>query len=119
MTQSYDIVLDGQLGQRFGTLRWTETGGEVSGVFSLLGFDNPVSGRREGLKLELTHRLRTAVSTLICRTHAELSGDELSGIVLSGDSRMDLHGKKQKDGYKNEISEQDRLSGALPSQSLL
>lgn len=97
MTQSYDIVLDGQLGQRFGTLRWTETDGEVNGVFSLLGFDNPVSGRREGLTLELTHRLRTAVSTLMCRTLAELSGDELSGVVLSGDSRMALRGKKQQE----------------------
>ena len=81
MTQSYEIVLDGQLGQRIGTLCWTETGGQVRGVISLLGFDNPICGRREGEELELTHRLRTAVSTLDCETHIRLQDGGLSGTV--------------------------------------
>ena len=105
MAHTYDIVLDGQLGQRFGTLIWTETDGNVSGRISLLGFDNPVSGKRDGRRLELVHKLRTALSTLDCETHVELRENELFGVVKSQYSRMDLHGKKQEDGLKNEISE--------------
>lgn len=57
MAQKYDIVLDAQLGQRFGTLVLNKT------------------------------------------------GDELLGAVIYQYNRMDLHGKKQEDGHKNEISE--------------
>ena len=32
MTQIYQIVLDGQLGQRAGTLSWTEENGDVNGT---------------------------------------------------------------------------------------
>ena len=30
MTHTYDVVLDGQLGQRFGQLRWKENGNVLS-----------------------------------------------------------------------------------------
>ena len=107
MTQKYDVVLDAQLGQRFGTLVLNETDGNISGSFSLLGFDNPVSGKCVDRELVLTHKLRTIISTLDCETHAELRGDELFGVVISQYSSMDLHGKKQEDGHKDEISEQN------------
>ncbi len=107
MTQKYYVVLDAQLGQRFGTLVLNETNGNISGSFSLLGFDNPVSGRYTNQGLELKHKLRTALSTLDCETHVELCDDELFGVVKSQYSRMNLHGKKQEDGLKNEISKQD------------
>ena len=97
MAEKYDIVLDGQLGQRFGTLAWTEKGDQVSGIFSLLGFDNPVRGKREGTKLELVHELRTAVSTLLCRTAAELQDDVLCGVVSSEQGRLYFHGRKSKE----------------------
>ncbi|MFR7745159.1 MAG: hypothetical protein ACLU3I_19400 [Acutalibacteraceae bacterium] len=29
MTHTYDVVLDGQLGQRFGQLRWKENGSDA------------------------------------------------------------------------------------------
>ncbi len=105
MTQKYDVVLDAQLGRRFGTLVLHETGGNISGSFSLLGFDNPVRGKRVDRELVLTHRLRTMLSTLDCETRAELRGDELFGVVRSQYGRMNLHGKKQEDGRKDEISE--------------
>ena len=98
MRQTYDVILDGQLGERPGTLTWTETGSEIQGNISLLGFSNPVSGQRKGQTLELTHRLRTAVSTLVCKTYAELCGDELEGVVISDSVRMKLRGKQQKEG---------------------
>lgn len=36
MEHRYDIVLDGHMGERFGTLVWSEADGIVSGVFSLV-----------------------------------------------------------------------------------
>lgn len=87
MTQSYQIVLDGQLGQRAGTLSWTEENDDVTGIFSLLGFDNPVQGKRQGQRLELFHNLRTAVSVLSCRTQAELRGTSFSGLFSIGTAR--------------------------------
>ncbi len=107
MTQKYDVVLDAQLGQRFGTLVLNETDGNISGSFFLLGYDNPVSGKCVDRKLVLTHKLRTMISTLDCETRVELCDDELFGVVKSQCSRMNLHGKKQEDGLKNEISKQD------------
>lgn len=62
MAERYDVVLDGQLGERRGTLTWTETDGRLTGTFTLFGIDNPVIGRRSGAVLELTHTLRIAVS---------------------------------------------------------
>lgn len=72
MTHTYDVVLDGQLGQRFGQLRWKENGSSVEGMFFLLGVQNPIRGRREGNTLVLTHELKTAVSTLSSQTPPSL-----------------------------------------------
>ena len=105
MTQKYDVILDAPLGRRFGTLVLNEMGGNISGSFFLLGCDNPVSGKRINRELVLTHQLHTILSTLDCKTHVELRGDKLFGVVISQYNRMDLHGKKQEDGHKNEISE--------------
>lgn len=94
MAERYDVVLDGQLGERRGTLTWTETDGRLTGTFTLFGIDNPVIGRRSGAVLELTHTLRIAVSLLRCCTHAELRGRELCGTITSGRSRIRFRGKK-------------------------
>lgn len=109
MAQRYDVVLDSPLGQRFGTLVWTEHSGIVQGTLSLLGFENPVNGQRTEKTLELTHRLRTAVSTLTCRTLAQLHGDELSGVVTSERCRMELRGRKaaERSNTQHEISAKD------------
>ena len=92
MTHTYDVVLDGQLGQRFGQLRWKENGSSVEGMFFLLGVQNPIRGRREGNTLVLTHELKTAVSTLSCQTRAELSGSSLTGIVVTKPGSFRFHG---------------------------
>lgn len=92
MAERYDVVLDEQLGERRGTLTWTETDGRLTGTFTLFGIDNPVIGRRSGAVLELTHTLRTAVSLLRCCTHAELCGTITSG---RSRSRIRFRGKKQ------------------------
>lgn len=107
MLQQYDIILDGQLGQRSGTLTWTEQDGCIDGSFFLLGYDNPIQGTRHGHTLELHHQLRTAVRTLDCETHLELCEDALSGVVTSNHSKMNFRGKRRKKGSPHEIPKQD------------
>lgn len=98
MAEEYDIVLESPLGERFGALRWTERNGAVEGTLTLLGFENPVTGRREGRTLALTHPLRTVLSTLRCETQAELRGDGLTGTVSSRRSQFRLLGTKTEKG---------------------
>ena len=104
MPETYEVILDGQLGQRSGTLSWTETEGRIRGTFSLLGFDNPVTGTRTEVQLELMHYLCTSVSTLQCQTELVLEGDMLSGTVQFQGGRMQIHGIRRK-GEPHEISE--------------
>ena len=94
MAQRYDIILSSQLGERYGSLLLEEDAGRVTGTISLLGFDNPASGKRSGQRLELVHELRTAVSTLQCRTELALCGGRLHGMVSSGHGVMELRGEK-------------------------
>lgn len=94
MTHTYDVVLDGQLGQRFGQLRWKECS-------FLLGVQNPIRGRREGNTLVLTHELKTAVSTLSCQTRAKLSGSSLTGIVVIKPGSFRFHGTKTAERNEN------------------
>ena len=101
MTHTYDVVLDGQLGQRFGQLRWKENGSSVEGMFFLLGVQNPIRERREGNTLVLTHELKTAVSTLSCQTRAELSGSSLTGIVVIKTGSFRFHGTKTAERNEN------------------
>lgn len=44
MKERYSIVLDGQLGERRGTLTLERLGEHVEGVIFLLGFDNGFTG---------------------------------------------------------------------------
>ena len=124
MTQIYQIVLDGQLGQRAGTLSWTEENGDVNGTFSLLGFDNPVRGKRLGQRLELFHNLRTAVSVLSCRTQAELRGgrafrgcflseqpDEAPGKAVHRSRKVIFHCKRRMPGHVADTQGRERIHG--------
>lgn len=92
MNGRYHITLDSQLGAREGTLTLAEHDGRVEGVLSLLGFDNPVHGAREGATLRLEHGLRTLVRELPCRSVIEMRDGRLSGTVQTGNARMTLRG---------------------------
>ena len=48
MRQEYYITLHSQLGPRDGTLSIAADGSLLSGTLTLLGFENPVTGRMEG-----------------------------------------------------------------------
>ncbi len=105
MNLQYHIVLEGQLGQRAGTLTLTAENGDVTGTFYVLGHENPVRGTIKGDTLELFHDLRTAVSVLPCRTTAELCGNELFGTVTTGSAVLRFSGEKiDTKGEPNEFS---------------
>ena len=93
--QQYEIILESQLGQRYGTLVWQENAaGQITGIFSLMGTDNPISGQKDGQRLSFSHDLRTAVRVLNCHTVLTLCGDSLYGTVSSEHSVMKISGKK-------------------------
>lgn len=105
MAESYDIVLDSQLGERHGTLTIDSEDGHVRGRISLVGFDNAVTGENRGGVLYLRHELSTLMSTLKCRSVIRLAGETLTGTVDAGSAIMKLRGtKKSKTG-----AEQDEI----------
>ena len=97
MKQCYEIVLDSQLGQRRGTLTIEKCGGQVDGILSLLGFDNPVTGRQEGEKLCLQHELQTLLSRFLCRSELEIHGNKLGGTVFLDRVHMKIYGRKSSE----------------------
>ena len=91
MTQ-YQITLDSPMGERLGALTLREDPQEdISGTLSLLGFDNPVQGRREGTTLRLHHGIRTQISQLECVTELHPAEDGLCGTARTGNISMELH----------------------------
>lgn len=93
--EEYRIVLESQLGPRSGTLRVNGKNGSVTGVLTLLGYDNPVSGQWIGThSLRLSHHLHTVVSDLSCVSELELDGERISGVLYSNRDRMKLYGEK-------------------------
>lgn len=48
MQKEYQVTLHSQLGPRDGRLSITSSGGSIAGVLTLLGFENPVTGRENG-----------------------------------------------------------------------
>lgn len=97
--EEYKIVLESQLGPREGHLRFVEQGGRITGTLTLLGFQNPISGERTEMgSLRLFHYLRTAVSELVCDSELELTGEQLTGTLRSGQNIMHWHGEKISNG---------------------
>ena len=65
MTHRYRITLHSPMGPREGELTLTgEVNGAVTGILSVLGFQQPVSGRESSGHIQLQHRLRTAMQEL-------------------------------------------------------
>ena len=95
MTKRYQIALSSPLGERRGTLLLLlqEDDGAVTGTISLLNADNPVTGRRDGDTVYLTHHLRTLLNQLSCTTELHLSGDAVTGVTRVGNmAAMALRG---------------------------
>ena len=98
MAESYDIVLDSQLGERHGTLTIDSENGCVRGNISLVGFDNAVTGERRGGVLYLRHELSTLMSTLKCRSVIRIVGEALTGTIDTGGAVMKLCGTRRDKG---------------------
>ena len=104
MAESYDIVLDSQLGERRGTLTIESCDGCVRGRISLVGFDNAVTGESLGGVLYLRHELSTLMSTLNCRSVIRIVGEALTGTIDTGGAVMKLRGTRKLKG-----AEQDEI----------
>lgn len=98
MAESYDIVLDSQLGERHGTLTIESEDGHVCGRISLVGFDNAVTGENRGGVLYLRHELSTLMSTLKCRSVIRIVDGALTGTVETGGAVMKLRGTRKTQG---------------------
>ncbi len=91
--RQYDITLESPMGPKQGTLRMEVQNGTVTGILSLLGYDNRISGTVCGAgELCLSHLLRSAVSIFQCRSELKLTEKELSGRVCTQHGCWDCHG---------------------------
>lgn len=94
----YKVVLESQLGPRKGLICLEEQDGVITGVITLLGYENPVSGKRIGEhSIRLSHHLRTQVSDLSCVSIFEMDGDTITGTLKNDRNVMKWHGEKEKD----------------------
>ena len=98
MTHRYRITLHSPMGPREGELSLTgEMNGTVTGVLSLLGFQQPVSGRESSGHIQLQHRLRTAMQELDCVSLLELTGETITGVTHTDKGSIHWTGVRQPD----------------------
>ena len=103
MAVRYQIILDSPLGHRPGMLTLWGENGPVAGTLSLLGFDNPVEGTREGPLLRLHHPLRTRVSRLDCETTLRTAEGTLEGTAQVGTTCMPVRGTALPDNMEERM----------------
>ena len=98
MTHRYRITLHSPMGAREGELTLTgEVNGAVTGILSVLGFQQPVSGRESSGHIQLQHRLRTAMQELDCVSLLELTGETITGVTHTGKGSIHWTGVRQPD----------------------
>ena len=98
MTHRYRITLHSPMGPREGELTLTgEVNGAVTGILSVLGFQQPVSGRESSGHIQLQHRLRTAMQELDCVSLLELTGATITGVTHTGKGSIHWTGVRQPD----------------------
>ena len=98
MTHRYRITLHSPMGPREGELTLTgEVNGAVTGILSVLGFQQPVSGRESSGHIQLQHRLRTAMQELDCVSLLELTGETIPGVTHTGKGSIHWTGVRQPD----------------------
>ena len=95
MQKEYQVTLHSQLGPRDGRLSITSSGGSIAGVLTLLGFENPVTGRENGGGgFTLFHPHRTTVGNYPCESVFTSVGTELSGTAYLKQCSMHWSGKR-------------------------
>ena len=92
MTHRYHITLHSPMGPREG-----ELSGTVTGVLSLLGFQQPVNGWEERGHIRLEHRLRTAMQELDCVSLLDLAGETITGVTHTDKGSIHWTGVRRPD----------------------
>lgn len=92
----YKIQLESQLGSREGILKIEEQNHLLLGTITLLGFENPASGKWTGPNtFRLSHHLQTLFSSLPCESTFEIENDTITGILYHNQNRMKWHGIRE------------------------
>ena len=97
MTHRYRITLHSPMGPREELTLTGEVNGAVTGILSVLGFQQPVSGRESSGHIQLQHRLRTAMQELDCVSLLELTGETITGVTHTGKGSIHWTGVRQPD----------------------
>ena len=98
MTHRYRITLHSPMGPREGELTLTgEVNGAVTGILSVLGFQQPVSGRESSGHILLQHRRRTAMQELDCVSLLELTGETITGVTHTDKGSIHWTGVRRPD----------------------
>ena len=98
MTHRYHITLHRPMGPREGELTLTgEVNGAVTGILSVLGFQQSVSGRESSGHIQLQHRLRTAMQELDCVSLLELTGETITGVTHTDKGSIHWTGVRRPD----------------------
>lgn len=97
MTAKYKIFLESPLGERRGTMVLSEEEGTVSGSLELMGFKNPVEGKKCGDEYILRHNLHTAVSSLCCSTVLSEKDGTLRIMAQFGKIKINMHGTAEEE----------------------
>ena len=93
MTSWYQVTLHSPMGPREGTLQLTLSESGVTGVLTLLGVENPVSGEQvQECEFLLTHSLRSMFHELSCQSRLVVSQGALAGEVQTEKGPMRLTG---------------------------
>jgi len=92
---TYQISVSTQLGQRSGTLSWTEQSGSLNGTLELLGQSTPLSGRRVSADAcDFSGEIRTIVSRIPYRAVCTLSSSgTLQGTFYTSSGDFAVHGR--------------------------
>ena len=69
----------------------------MTGVLSLLGFQQPVNGWEERGHIRLQHRLRTAMQELDCVSLLELAGETITGVTHTDKGSIHWTGVRRPD----------------------
>jgi len=105
---SFDIILNSQLGPKFGTLVLKKDRNKALATFTFIGHENILKGRIMEDILELKGKIMTPLGPRHCFAAGVLAGDEIQAEITIGAKCYQITGKKHKQtvekrGEDNEV----------------
>ena len=114
MKQQYQILLESPMGPKKGILSLKIENPIITGVFSLLGHDNVLSGiLTDTGEYYLSHTLHSAFCSIPCHSHWKHTQNELFGIIQSAYGNWNCHGTLlgiSEEGIENSAESCSNLS---------